>query len=67
MKFNQCNTDVSKVTVLSQICQVQKSNVTMLQCYSVTSHPRAESQEKYVNYHKLILLYSESAIVVTLM
>ena len=63
VKFNQCNTDVTKVTEHSQYAKFKNQ---MLRCYSVTSLPRAESQEKYVMYHKFILLYSESAIVVSL-
>ena len=50
MKFRQRYTDVTKVTVHSQYVKFKNQ---MLQCYSVTAHPRAKS-EKYVNYHKLL-------------
>ena len=50
MKFRQCYTDVTKVTVNSQYANFTNQ---MLQCYSVTVHPRAKSKKKYVNYHKL--------------
>ena len=51
MKFCQCNTDVTKVTVHSQHAKLKNQ---MLQCYSVTAHPRAKKQKKNVNYHKLL-------------
>ena len=41
MKFSQCYTDVPKVTVHYQYAKVKNQ---MLQCYSVTAHPRAKSQ-----------------------
>ena len=47
VKFNQCYTNLTKVTVHSQYAKSQKSNVTMLQpIYGLKSR-------KYVNYHKL--------------
>ena len=42
MKFRQCYTDVTKVTVYSQYAKFKNP---MLQCYSVTAHPRAKSQK----------------------
>ena len=51
MKFCQCYTDVTKVTVHSQHAKLKNQ---MLQCYGVTAHPWAKKQEKYVNYHKLL-------------
>ena len=42
MKFNQCYTDVTKVTVCSQYANFTNQ---MLQCYSVTAHPRAKKTE----------------------
>ena len=53
MKFRQCYTDVTKVTV-----HFQYANFTnqMLQCYSVTvlqSIHGLKVKKKYVNYHKL--------------
>ena len=39
VKFNQCYTDVTKVTVYSQYANFTNQ---MLQCYSVTAHPRAK-------------------------
>ena len=50
MKFSQCYTDVTKVTVHFQYA---KSKNQMFQFYSVTSHPRVKRQKKYVNYPKL--------------
>ena len=41
-KFNQCNTDVTKVTVYSQYANFTDQ---MLQCYNVTAHPRAKNQK----------------------
>ena len=38
MKFRQCYTDVTKVTVHSQYANFTNQ---LLQCYSVTVHPRA--------------------------
>ena len=49
MKFNQCYTNVTKVTVDSQYSIYTNQ---MLQCYSVTAYPRAKNQ-KYLNYHNL--------------
>ena len=43
MKFNQCYTNVAKVTVHSQYAKFKNQ---MLQCYSVTAHPLAKSQKK---------------------
>ena len=42
MKFRQCYTDVTKVTVHSQYANFTNQ---MLQCYSVTVHPRAKSKK----------------------
>ena len=42
MKFRQCYTDVTKVTVNSQYANFTNQ---MLQCYSVTDHPRATSKK----------------------
>ena len=64
MKFCQCYTDVTKVAVHSQHAKLKNQ---MLQCYGFTAHPRAKKRKKYVNYHKLIMLYSEDVLVVTLM
>ena len=47
MKFRQCYTDITKVTVYSQYANFTNQ---MLQCYSV--HPRAK-RKKNVNYRKL--------------
>ena len=41
MKFSQCYTDVLKVTVHFQYAKYKNQ---MLQCYSVTAHPRAKCQ-----------------------
>ena len=46
VKFNQRYTDVTKVTVHFQYAKFKNQR---LQCYSVTAHPRAKSQKKYVN------------------
>ena len=40
VKFNQCNTDVTKVTVYSQYANFTHQ---MLQCYSVSAHPMAKT------------------------
>ena len=40
VNFNQCNTDVTKVTVNSQYANFTNQ---ILQCYSVTAHPRAKN------------------------
>ena len=50
MKVSQCYTDVTKVTVHSQYAKIKNQ---MLQRYGVTAHPRAKTQKKYVNCHKL--------------
>ena len=42
VNFNQCNTDVTKVTVNSQYANFTNQ---MLQCYSFTAHPRAKNQK----------------------
>ena len=42
VKFRQCYTDVTKVTVHSQYANFTNQ---MLQCYSVTVHPRAKSKK----------------------
>ena len=42
VKFNQCYTNVTKVTVDSQYANFTNQ---MLQCYSVTAHPRAKNQK----------------------
>ena len=42
VKFNQCNTDVTKVTVYSQYVNFTNQ---MLQCYSVIAHHRAKNQK----------------------
>ena len=49
MKFSQCYTDVLKVTVHFQYAKYKNQ---MLQCDSVTAHPRVKSKRKYVNYPK---------------
>ena len=51
VKFCQCYTDVTKVTVHSQHAKLKNQ---MLQCYGVTAHPRAKNRKKYFNYHKLL-------------
>ena len=51
VKFNQCYTNVTKVTVHSQYANFRNQ---LLQCYSVTIHPRAKNRKKYFNYHKLL-------------
>ena len=61
MKFSQCYTDVTKVT---GVRVSQKSNVTMLQCYSPST---GLNSEKYVNYHKLFCWTLKSVYLVTLM
>ena len=43
MKFCQCYTDVTKVTVHSQHAKLKNQ---MLQCYGVTAHPWAKKQKK---------------------
>ena len=63
MKFSQCYTDVTKVTVHSQYAKVKNQ---MLQCYSVTAHPRAKSQRNML----IIIRYFvglKSVLLVTLM
>ena len=42
MKFCQCYTDVTKVTVNSQHAKLKNQ---MLQCYGVTAHPRAKTKK----------------------
>ena len=43
VKFNQCYTDVTEVTVHFQYAKFKNQ---MLQYYSVTAHPRAKKSEK---------------------
>ena len=43
MKFSQCYTNVTKVTVHSQYAKFKNQ---MLQCYSVTAHQMGKSQKK---------------------
>ena len=42
VKYIQCYTDVTKVTVHFQYAKFENQ---MLQCYSVTVHPQAKSQK----------------------
>ena len=42
VKLNQCYTNVTKVTVDAQYANFTNQ---MLQCYSVTAHPRAKKQK----------------------
>ena len=64
VKFNQCYTNVTKVTVHSQYANFTNQ---MLQCDSVTAHPRAKKQKKYVNYHKLLCCTLKVFLLVTQM
>ena len=43
VKFCQCYTDVTKVTVHFQHAKLKNQ---MLQCYGVTAHPRAKKNRK---------------------
>ena len=43
MKFSQCYTDVTNDTVHSKYAKFKNQ---MLQCYGVTAHPRAKTQNK---------------------
>ena len=67
MKFRQCYTDDTQVTVHSQYVKFKNQ---MLQCYSVTAHPRAKSQKNmliiisyYVVLAKCIARYTNVTIV----